>query len=176
MDSTVLLVIEDRFFLQNLAKSLKKIKALVLTAENKYEALEACANHDVNLALLDIRHHGGDAMQILTRLKKKQPETEVILISNAENISQAMIGMQQGASDDIIVPFDVNVLVNKMRAALKRSKARARARRKGGLLNAFEDAMVAATFAEVGELETARKIYSAAGGSAARAKQEQQHE
>jgi DNA-binding NtrC family response regulator len=159
MSSTVLLVVEDSLFLQNLSGNLKRIKASVVTAGSKHEALEVCSNQDVDLALLDIRKQGEDAMQILTSLKKNQPETEVILLSNQENIALAMEGMQQGATDDIIVPFDVDSFLKKIKGALKRRKARIRASRKSSLLHIFEDAMAAAAYAQAGEFETAQEIY-----------------
>lgn len=169
MGATVLLVVEDDFFLRNLAENLKHLKASVLTAASQYEALEVCANYEVDLALLDIRRQGREAMQVLARLKKNQPETEVILLSDQENIGLAMEGMQQGASDDIIVPFDIDSLVKKIRSGLKRRKARARASRKGGLFNAFGEAMVAATFAQAGEFETARELSGNGGQNSAAA-------
>jgi DNA-binding NtrC family response regulator len=68
--------------------------------------------------------------------------------------------MQQGASDDIIVHFDVDQLRKKINSALKRRRAQLKASRKGTLLNTFQDAMVAATFAQAGEFETAQEIYA----------------
>lgn len=155
MNSTVLLVAENSLFLQNLSSSLRHFKASIITAGSKHEALEVCSNRKVDLALLDIRERSNDAMQILARLKKNQPETEVILLSDTQHIAQAMEGMQQGASDDISVPFDINLFRNKIKSALRRH----RARRKRTLLNIFGDAMVAATFAESGEHEIAKEIY-----------------
>lgn len=155
MNSTVLLVVDDSSFSQSLSGSLKRLKASVLTAANKREALEVCSSRDVDLALLDIRQKGKDAMQVLARLKKNQPETEVILLSDPKNIALAMQGMQQGASDDIIVPFDIDSFRKKIKSALKRRKAR----QQRNLINIFEDTMVAATFAQAGEHKTAQKIY-----------------
>jgi DNA-binding NtrC family response regulator len=160
MSSTVLLVVEDPFFLQNLSATLRRLKASVVAAASKNEALEMCARHEVDLALLDIRHQGQEAMQVLARLKATRPEPEVILLSDPENISLAMEGMRQGATDDITVPFDIDLLRKKIKSALKRRKARVRAcGRRSPLLNVFEDTMVAAAFAQAGEFETAQKIY-----------------
>ena len=159
MSSTVLLVVEDTFFLQNLSASLKRLKASLVAAGSKHEALEVCSNHEIDLALLDIRQQGSEAMQVLARLKENQPETEVILLSDPDNIALAMEGMRQGASDDITVPFEIDLLRKKVKRALTRRKARLKASRKRTLLNIFEDTMVAATFAEAGEFETAQKIY-----------------
>ena len=114
MSSTVLLVVEDSSFLENLSESLKRLKASVVKAASKHEALEACSIHEVDLALLDIRQQGNDAIQVLSSLKKNQPEIEVILLSDAEHIGLAMEGMQQGASADIAVPFDIDLFKKKM--------------------------------------------------------------
>jgi len=163
MSSTVLLVVEDSSFLENLSGSLKRLKASVVTAGSKNEALEVCSSHEVDLALLDIRQQGSDAMQILARLKKNQPETEVILLSDSKNIAFAMEGMRQGASDDITVPFDIDSFIKTIKSALRRRKAHLKAHRKRTLLNVFEDTMMAATFAEAGEFDTAQEIYRGDG-------------
>lgn len=160
MSSILLLIVEDSFFLHSLSGSLKRLKASVVTAGSKHEALSVCSNQAFDLALLDIRKQGEDAMQILTSLKKNQPETEVILLSDQENIALAMEGMQQGATDDIIVPFDVDSFLKKIKSALKRRKARIRANRRSSLLNVFEGAMAAAAYAQAGEFETAQEIYT----------------
>jgi len=163
MNSTVLLVAEDSCFLQNLSGSLKHLKASVVTAANKHEALEVCTSQDVDLALLDIRQQGNDVMQIIARLKKNQPETEVILLSDHKNIALAMEGMRQGASDDITVPFDIGFFIKTIKNALRRRAAHLKASRKRTMLNVFEDTMMAATFAEAGEFETAQDLYKGDG-------------
>ena len=159
MNSTVLLFVEDPFFLESLSGNLKQLRASVVKAGSKHEALEVCSNQEVDLALLDIRQQGQDAMQVLARLKKNKPETEVILLSGPDNIAAVIDGMRQGASDDITVPCEVESLLRKIKSALKRKKGREGASGKRSLLNVFENAMVAATFAQAGEFETAQNIY-----------------
>ena len=158
MNSTVLLVVNDSSFSQSLSGSLKRLKASVLTAANKREALEVCSSRDVDLALLDIRQKGKDAMQVLARLKKNQPETEVILLSDPGNIAIAMEGMRQGASEEITVPFDIDTFRKTVKNALRRRNAHIKAGRKRSLLEVFADTMMAATFAEAGEFDTAQNI------------------
>ena len=158
MNSTVLLVVDDSSFSQSLSESLKRLKASVLTAANKREALEVCSSRDVDLALLDIRQKGKDAMQVLARLKKNQPETEVILLSDPGNIALAMEGMRHGASEDITVPFDIDTFRKTIKNALRRRNAHIKAGRKRSLLDVFADTMMAATFAEAGEFDTAQNM------------------
>jgi DNA-binding NtrC family response regulator len=156
MSSTVLLLAKDVLFLYNLTENFKRFKSWVITAANKQEALEACSNYDVDLALLDIRCQGSDALQVLASLKKYQPETEVILLSDSKHINIAMEGMQQGAYDDISVPFEIDAFNKKVQNALRRRRIRLKARYR--LLNVFEKTMVAAAFAEAGEFDMAQKL------------------
>lgn len=160
MSSTVLLVVNDSSFLENLANNFNRFRASIIMARNKHEALEACSDKEVDLALLDIRQQGHDAMQVLTRLKKKQPGAEVILLSDPANIAFAMEGMRQGASDDITVPFEVGSFRKTIRAALRRRKTHLQASRKRSMLKYFEDTMVAATYAQAGDFETAQNVLS----------------
>ena len=88
----------------------------------------------------------------------------MILLSDSRNITFAMEGMRRGASDDITVPFDINLFRKKIKSALRRRKAHLAASRKRTLLNVFEDTMMPATFAEAGEFETAQNIYKGDGG------------
>lgn len=163
MNATVLLFVEDPFFLQSLSVNLKRLKASVLAAGSKYEALELCLNHEVDLALLDIRQQGNEAMQVLARLKKNQPEPDVILLSDPKNIALTMEGMRQGASGEITVPFDVDSFKKTIKSALRRRKIRQKVSRKRTLMNVFEDTMTAAAFAEAGEFETAQNMYNSDG-------------
>ena len=153
MSSTVLVVMKDSLFLESLTDNLKRLKASVLPAGNKHEALEVCSSHEVDLAFLDIRQPGSDAMQVLARLKKNQPDTEVILLSDPKNVALSMEGMRQGASDDITVPFDIDLLKRKVTNALKRRNSRLKTRKRT-LNNVIEGTLVDTAFAQAGEFET----------------------
>lgn len=158
MDGTVLLFVDDPFFLKSMCHSLKHLKTSVITAGNRQEALELCSNYEVDLALLDVRQQGHEAMQVLARLKKSQPDTEVILLSDPDHVAEAMEGMRHGAYEDITVPFELNSFIKKIQSALRRRKARRTMGRHESVLDMFENTMVAATFAQAGEFETAREI------------------
>jgi DNA-binding NtrC family response regulator len=69
-----------------------------------------------------------------------------------------MEGMRQGASEDITVPFDVDTFRKTVKNALRRRNAHIKAGRKRSLLDVFADTMMAATFAEAGEFDTAQNM------------------
>jgi DNA-binding NtrC family response regulator len=157
MPQAILLVFNETQFLEKLKEKLRWFRSPLLTAANLKELEEVCSSRVIDVALLDVRHKNSDPLGMLAVLKQKQPGAQVILVSSQENIVMAMEGMQHGAADEILVPFDVGSLKQKVKAALATKKAMDRNKNKSSFRRAFENAMVAVTFAQAGEYETARE-------------------
>jgi DNA-binding NtrC family response regulator len=107
------------------------------------------------IVLLDIRQASSDGLGLLLIIKEKMPEAEVILINRPDNIPLSIAGMQAGATDELIAPFDTGALKNAISQAIRRRKKR---QGKKSLLQRFGDAMAAATFAQAGEFDTALSL------------------
>jgi len=107
---------------------------------------------EAEIVLLDIRQDNSSGLSFLLSIREKMPEAEIILINRPDNIKQSIAGMQAGAADEIIAPFDTNALKNIISAALRRREKR---KGKKSLLRRFGEAMTAATFAQAGEFDTA---------------------
>lgn len=107
------------------------------------------------IVLLDIRMASSEGAHPLLAIREKMPEAEVILINRPDNIPLSIAGMQAGATDELIAPFDTNSLKNSISAALGRRKKR---QGKKSLFRRFGDAMAAATFAQAGEFGTALSL------------------
>ncbi|MFA7348079.1 MAG: hypothetical protein WCZ86_09990 [Desulfurivibrionaceae bacterium] len=107
------------------------------------------------IVLLDIRQASNEGLHPLLAIREKMPEAEVILINRPDNIPLSIAGMQAGATDELIAPFDTNSLKNSISAALGRRKKR---QGKKSLFRRFGDAMAAATFAQAGEFDTALSL------------------
>jgi len=110
---------------------------------------------EVEIVLLDIRQGAEQALSSLAFIRARQPETEVILINRPDNIGPSIAGMQAGAADELIVPFDTGSLKGKIAEADRRRK---KSRDKRSFLRRFGDAMAAATFAQAGEFDTAMDL------------------
>ena len=106
----------------------------VLTAEIGNGVLEIPSGTHVDVVFLDARYRGKGTMQALSSIKREQPDAEIILISNPDNIALSMQGMREGASDDITVPFDIDTLIEKVREALARKKTGLKTRDKHSIL------------------------------------------
>lgn len=115
------------------------------------------------IVLLDIRQASTEKAHPLLAIREKIPEAEVILINRPDNIPLSIAGMQAGATDELIAPFDTNSLKNSISAALGRRKKR---QGKKSLLRRFGDAMAAATFAQAGEFDTALSLLDGKGDGA----------
>lgn len=124
MPPTVMLVIQDLQFMRVLNWKLHQLGMDVESAENSSDCLEILDSSEIDVVLLDIRFHGEETLQQLENVKKISPATEVILLSNQDSISWAMEGIQAGAFDDIPEPFDMDLLVSKIRAAWMRKRVK----------------------------------------------------
>ncbi len=165
MNPKILMVVQDAFFMDALADKLRKQKMSVLTKKSGQGVSDILRSRNIDVVLLDVRFRKEEAMQDLDSVKRLQPEAEVILLSSTDNIAFSMEGMRRGASDDITVPFDVDTLIGKIREACRRKREKTRCKRRRSIFSIFEDAMVAATFAQAGEFESAKEIYSSANNS-----------
>ncbi len=104
------------------------------------------------IVLLDIRMASNEGVHPLLAIREKMPAAEIILINRPDNIPLSIAGMQAGAADELIAPFDTSTLKNTISAALRRWKKQ---QGKKSLLQRFGNAMAAATFAQAGEFDTA---------------------
>ena len=119
---TVLLVDDEKAFLDTLVKRLKKRGLAVLEAFNGPAALDIVAAHPVDVAVLDVRMPGIDGLTVLKRLKEITPLTEVIMLTGHASVEVAIAGMEAGAFDYLMKPADINELVYKLEDAYDRKK------------------------------------------------------
>lgn len=148
--ATALIVSGDEKFAETMKARLQSWGLMVSLSEDSPSRLPF--EVEAAIVLLDIRQVGSEALIFLRNIKEKMPAAEVILINRADNIPLSIAGMQAGATDELIAPFDTSTLQNTISAALRRRKKQ---QGKKSLLQRFEEAMAAATFAQAGEFDTA---------------------
>ncbi len=118
----------------------------------------------VDVVLLDVRRHEDGVLRWLSSIKRIVPALEVILLNVAGEIRVSIEGMRAGASQELSAPLDIAALRSALSAALRRRKKRLGGVRPS-LLERFERAMSAATFAQAGEFDTAREMLGEEGHS-----------
>jgi DNA-binding NtrC family response regulator len=159
MPQAILIVMEDVLFSQTLRHKLSRFGVKVFITETPVQALELLGMKKMDVVLLDVRGNNLPAVRFLRELRKLSTEVETILISSYDDVAVAIECVREGASDEITVPFDIESLKTKVKEAVKRSRLRQKQKKgKLGLLDSFQQAMVAATFAQGGEFDSARTI------------------
>lgn len=117
---SVLLVDDEREFLDVLTKRLRKRKLKLTTANSGPEALQIIREVAVDVVVLDMKMPHMDGLQTLREIKKLKPSVEVIMLTGHADVDSAVEGLELGAFDYLMKPVDIDELLYKMQDAVKR--------------------------------------------------------
>jgi CheY-like chemotaxis protein/CBS domain-containing protein len=114
----VLLVDDEEPFVKNMARILKVRGCDVSTALDGYEAMNAVKRTGgFDVVVLDIKMPGMDGIEVLGEIKKRAPDTEVIMLTGHATLESGVQAMRKGAYDYLMKPCDIEDLVAKIREA-----------------------------------------------------------
>ena len=119
MPHTIALVDDDQNILASLSAALEDEGYSVDTYGDGVEALDGIARRPVDLAILDIKMPRMDGMELLGNLRKKNNLPVIFLTSKDDEIDEVM-GLRMGADDYIKKPFSQRLLLERIRAVLRR--------------------------------------------------------
>jgi two-component system NtrC family response regulator len=108
---TILIVDDEKNYPPILSAVLEDEGFEPLTAYSGREALEILEDSDVDLVLTDMKMPGMDGIELLERIKKKDPELPVIMMTAHGTIEKAVEAMQKGAYSYLLKPFDNEQLI-----------------------------------------------------------------
>ena len=100
----ILLIDDEEDIVRVLSMSLKSDGYDVVSALSGKEGLEVFKKESPDIILTDIKMPGMDGIEVLKKVKKIDPETEVIIITGHGDIDTAIEALQYGASDFINKP------------------------------------------------------------------------
>lgn len=158
MPSRIRIVSPDAAFAGSIGSRLASW-GLSVSCESDFGRITAPRVEDeqVDVILLDVRRPEGGVLGWLSALKGALPALEVILLGLAGQVGVSIEGMRAGASHELSVPLDTAALRRAVSDALRRRHKQLPVARPS-LLERFQRAMAAATFAQAGEFETARQM------------------
>ena len=119
MSHTIALVDDDRNILTSVAMALEAEGFRVTTYSDGDAALRGLAARPVDLAVLDIKMPRMDGLELLTRLRRSSDLPVIFLTSKDEEIDE-VVGLKVGADDYIRKPFSLQLLIERIRAVLRR--------------------------------------------------------
>jgi two-component system response regulator ChvI len=123
MAQTIALVDDDRNILTSVAMALEAEGFKVTAYTDGAEALAGLGRQPVDLAVLDIKMPRMDGMELLKRLREKG-ELPVIFLTSKDDEIDEMLGLRMGADDYITKPFSQRLLIERIRAILRRREAK----------------------------------------------------
>src|ERR1700693_6231004 len=116
---TIALVDDDRNILTSLSISLEAEGYRIMTYSDGVSALAGFVTSPPDLAVLDIKMPRMDGMEMLRQLRQKSDVPVIFLTSKDEEIDE-MFGLKMGADDFIRKPFSQRLLVERVKAVLRR--------------------------------------------------------
>ncbi|PRY87824.1 response regulator transcription factor [Donghicola tyrosinivorans] len=120
--SKIALVDDDRNILTSVAMTLEAEGFEVETYNDGQAALDAFEKKLPDMAVLDIKMPRMDGMDLLQRLRKKTSMPVIFLTSKDDEIDE-VLGLRMGADDYVKKPFSQRLLVERIRALLRRQDA-----------------------------------------------------
>ena len=117
---TIALVDDDRNILTSVSIALEAEGYRILTYTDGASALEGFKTNPPDLAILDIKMPRMDGMELLRRVRQKADMPVIFLTSKDEEIDE-LFGLKMGADDFIRKPFSQRLLVERVKAVLRRA-------------------------------------------------------
>ena len=121
MKHTIALVDDDRNILTSVAMTLEQEGFTVRTYTDGESALQALTTRPVDLAVLDVKMPRMDGMELLQKLRARSQLPVIFLTSKDEEVDELM-GLRLGADDYIRKPFSQRLLLERIRALLRRNE------------------------------------------------------
>jgi DNA-binding response OmpR family regulator len=130
---TILVVDDEPAILQVIRQRLEQEGFQVLEADSGEGALVALAGTP-DLVILDLMLPDADGFEVLRRLRREDSDLPVIILTARDDDVDVVVGLELGADDYMVKPFNPRELVARVRAVLRRrQEARALAARLANL-------------------------------------------
>ncbi len=139
----VLMVDDEEDFVKTLAERMQMRDLDSDVAFSGEAALQIVEDQIPDVMVLDLKMPGIDGMEVLRRVRKAYPQVQVVILTGHGSEKDEAEARRLGAFAYLQKPVDIEKLIITLKNAYRKK---------------MEDAMVAATFAEAGEFQTARQI------------------
>ena len=122
-DRSLLIVEDDKSFLQRLARAMEGRGFAVTTAESVAEGLTQLETASPAFAVVDMRLEDGNGLDVISALKRRRPDARAIILTGYGNIATAVNAVKLGAVDYLSKPVDADDVVAALLALFRRPPA-----------------------------------------------------
>jgi two-component system response regulator QseB len=120
----VLLVEDDGMIAQGLQTALRQAGFAVDWMRDGSSAAAALKTSAFDVVLLDLGLPHRDGIDVLRELRKRGDKTPVIILTARDEIQHRIAGLDAGADDYVVKPFDLDEVMARMRSVLRRATGR----------------------------------------------------
>jgi two-component system, OmpR family, response regulator QseB len=120
----VLVVEDDRMIAKGLHTALKQDGYAVDGVSDGRSAAEALRSSRFDVVLLDLGLPERDGLEVLRELRSRGDATPVIIVTARDDVHNRIQGLDAGADDYIVKPFDLDEVAARMRSVLRRTAGR----------------------------------------------------
>ncbi len=117
MKKRILLVDDEKDFVEALAERLRNRDLDITEAFSGEEAIEKLKEYNFDVAIVDVQMPGIDGIEALREIKKLKPLTEVLMLTGHATVEIAIEGMKLGAHDFLMKPCEMGILLDKINSA-----------------------------------------------------------
>lgn len=117
----ILVAEDDEFLLSALCLGLRRSGYFVDEAKTGQEASSALWAASYDLVLLDLGLPGVDGVEIIRQLRASGARVPIIVITARDGVEDRILGLDLGANDYVVKPFDFRELQARIRAALRKT-------------------------------------------------------
>ncbi|HTW41616.1 MAG TPA: response regulator transcription factor [Solirubrobacteraceae bacterium] len=122
---SILVVDDDRAVREALRRALTLAGYEVELAESGEEALERLVQAEPEAVVLDVGLPGIDGVEVCRRIRRAGSRVPVLILTARDAVSDRIDGLDAGADDYMVKPFDVGELQARLRALLRRANPQA---------------------------------------------------
>src|SRR5680860_1005398 len=122
-DNTLLIVDDDKAFLQRLARAMEARGFAVEAAASVEEGLAMLKRRPPAFAVVDMRLEDGNGIDVIAALKDLRPDARAVVLTGYGNIATAVNAVKLGAVDYLAKPADADDVYNALVASSTTAKA-----------------------------------------------------
>ena len=119
--TNICLIDDDQNILASLSLALKSEGYIITTFSDGLSGLNSLKEDKYDIAILDIKMPRLDGLEVLQNLRQTSNLPVIFLTSKDEEVDQ-LLGLKMGADDYITKPFSQKLLIERVRAILRRSQ------------------------------------------------------
>ena len=119
-DVRLLLVEDELLTIRMLAKGLREHAYAVDVARSGREALGHAADNDYDVVILDLGLPDADGLDVCRQLREAGTTAPILILTARDAVGARIAGLDNGADDYLLKPFDLGELLARLRALIRR--------------------------------------------------------